>query len=146
MLNQGDVVAVIGARDVLVKLIETQVGASGGPRGSDVPAPKEVDDRELLNMPVDGVDVYVTGKEVDNKTLAELAKRPSAHGVFLIKITPGAVATSIPILRNTTIHRGDILNIVGRTQDMPPPNCWAFPTGQPTWRSSAPASPLARWC
>jgi putative transport protein len=131
---------------VLVKLIETQVGASGGPRGSDVPAPKEVDDRELLNMPVDGVDVYVTGKEVDNKTLAELAKRPSAHGVFLIKITPGAVATSIPILRNTTIHRGDILNIVGRTQDMPPPNCWAFPTGQPTWRSSAPASPLARWC
>jgi putative transport protein len=69
-------------------------------------------------MPVNGVDVYVTHKEVDGKTLAELAHQPAARGVFLRKITRGAVATSIPILPNTAIHRGDILNIVGRTQDI----------------------------
>ena len=68
-------------------------------------------------VPVEGVDTYVTNKEVDGKTLAELAQLPGARGVFLRKITRGATATSIPILPNTTIHRGDILTIVGRTQD-----------------------------
>ena len=71
-----------------------------------------------MNMPLEGIDVYVTNKEVDGKTLAELAKSPGARGVFLRKITRGAVATSIPILANTKIYRGDIVNIVGRTQDV----------------------------
>src|SRR5438093_10106011 len=77
----------------------------------------EVDDPELLSVPVEGVDVYVTNKAVDGKTLAELAQRPTARGVFLRRITRGAVATSIPILPNTKINRGDILTLVGRTQD-----------------------------
>ena len=68
-------------------------------------------------MPVEGVDVYVTNKAVDGKTLAELARTPGARGVFLRKITRGATATAIPILPNTTIQRGDILTLVGRTQD-----------------------------
>ena len=76
-----------------------------------------MDDPELLNVPIEGVDVYVTNKEVDSKTLAELAKSPAARGVFLRRITRGAVATSIPILPNTKVYRGDILNVVGRTQD-----------------------------
>jgi putative transport protein len=66
---------------------------------------------------VEGIDVYVTSKEVDGKTLAELASLPTARGVFLRKITRGAVATSIPILPNTKIFRGDIVTLVGRTQD-----------------------------
>ena len=104
VLQEGDVVAVVGARDVLVKLIGE--GA------------KEVEDPELLNVPVAGVDVYVTSKAVDGKTLAELAKLPGARGVFLRKITRGATATTIPILPNTQIQRGDILTLVGRTQDI----------------------------
>jgi len=103
VLREGDVVAVAGAREVLVQVIGD--GA------------KEVDDPELLNVPIEGVDVYVTSKAVDGKTLAEVALRPSARGVFLRKITRGAVATSIPILPNTKIYRGDILTVVGRTQD-----------------------------
>jgi putative transport protein len=119
VLKEHDIVAVAGARDVLVKAIGARVAVTAGARGnSDVEAPKEVDDRELLGMPVNGVDVYVTHKEVDGKTLAELAHLPAARGVFLRKITRGAVATSIPIMPNTAIHRGDILNIVGRTQDI----------------------------
>src|SRR5260370_21597783 len=77
----------------------------------------EVDDPELLSVPVEGIDVYVTNKEVDGKTLVELAQQPSSRGVFLRKITRGAVATSIPILPNTTIFRGYILTVLGRTQD-----------------------------
>jgi len=103
VIREGDVLAVVGAREVLVKVIGE--------------AAQEVDDPELLSVPVEGVDVYVTNKEVDGKTLAELARQPGARSVFLQKITRGATATLIPILPNTTIHRGDICTIVGRTQD-----------------------------
>ena len=103
VLREGDVVAVAGLRDVLVKVLGTNA--------------TEVEDAELLAVPVEGVDVFVTNKAVDGKTLAELATNPSARGVFLRKITRGATATDIPILPNTTIQRGDLLNVVGRTQD-----------------------------
>lgn len=103
VIRDGDVLAVVGAREVLVKVIGE--------------AAQEVDDPELLSVPVEGVDVYVTSKDADGKTLADLAKRPSARGVYLRKITRGATAVSIPILPTTRIHRGDILTLVGRTQD-----------------------------
>ena len=103
VLRKGDVLALVGPREVLVGL--TGAGA------------KEVDDPQLLNVPVEGVDVYVTNKAVDGKTLAELAQRPTSRGVFLRKISRGATAVSIPILPNTKIYRGDILTLVGRTQD-----------------------------
>jgi putative transport protein len=77
----------------------------------------EVEDPELLSVPVEGVDVYVSNKAIDGKTLAELAGLPGARGVFLRKITRGATATSIPILPNTQLYRGDIVTLVGRTQD-----------------------------
>jgi len=103
VIQAGDVVAIAGRRDVLVNLI----GA----------AADEIDDRELLAVPIEGVDVFVTSKDVDGKTLAELANAPGARGVFLRKITRGATATDIPILPNTKVERGDILTIVGRTPD-----------------------------
>jgi len=121
VLSEGDVVAVAGARDSLVKIVgqRLKLAAVAGGRGMNVAddVSPEVDDPELLSVPVEGVDVYVTNKEVDGKTLAELATLPSARGVFLRKITRGAVATSIPILPNTKIFRGDIVTLVGRTQD-----------------------------
>jgi putative transport protein len=103
VIREGDVVAIAGTREVLVKVIGE--------------AAQEVEDRELLAVPVEGIDVYVTSKAVDGKTLAELARLPEARSVFLQKITRGATATTIPILPNTKIHRGDILTLVGRTQD-----------------------------
>lgn len=103
VIQAGDIVAVAGRRDVLVSLIGH--------------AAKEVDDRELLAVPTEGVDVLVTDKKADGKTLAELAQWPTARGVFLRRIARGATATEIPILPNTQIHRGDVLTIVGRTQD-----------------------------
>jgi len=122
-LREGDVVAVVGAREVLVNIIGERAklaAVSGGREGTTIGGPtviEEVDDRELLSVPVEGIDVCVTKKELDGKTLAEVAQQPGARGVFLRKITRGAVATSIPILPNTKIFRGDILSITGRTQD-----------------------------
>src|ERR1700726_4093611 len=104
VIHAGDIVAVAGRREVLVNLV-----------GSTA---EEVNDRELLAEPVEGVDVYVTNKDVDGKTLAQLANLPGARGVFLRKIVRGATATDIPILANTQLQRGDIVTLVGRTQDV----------------------------
>jgi putative transport protein len=104
VFREGDIVAVAGRRDVLVNLI-----------GSTA---EEVNDRELLAVPIEGVDVYVTSKEVDGKTLAELAGSPNARGLFLRKIVRGATATDIPILPNTQLQRGDVVTLVGRTPDI----------------------------
>ena len=103
VLQAGDVVAVAGPREVLVDVLGQ--------------AAEEVDDVELLNVPVEGVEVYVTSKEVDGKTLEELAAGPFARGIFLRRIVRGATATVLPILASTRVNRGDILTIVGRRQD-----------------------------
>ena len=103
VLHEGDVVAVAGGRDVLVKVLGEQA--------------TEVEDPELLAVPVEGLDVLVTNKAVDGKALVDLAQMPAVRGVFLRKITRGATATNIPILPTTTVQLGDLLTIVGRTQD-----------------------------
>jgi putative transport protein len=104
VIHANDTVAVAGRREVLVNLI----GSSAD----------EVDDRELLAVRVEGVDVYVTNKDVDGKTLAELAALPGARGIFLRRIVRGATATEIPILPSTQLQRGDIATIVGRSPDV----------------------------
>jgi putative transport protein len=104
VIQAGDVVALAGRRDVLVNQIGT--------------AAEEVNDRELLAVPTEGVDVYVTSKEANGKTLFEVAKFPATRGVFLRKITRGATATDIPILADTRLERGDVVTLVGRTQDV----------------------------
>lgn len=124
VLRESDVVAVAGSREALVSIIgeRAKMAAVAGPRDSFTKVASEisieVDDPELLSVPVEGVDIYVTNKEVDGKTLAELAHQPGSRGVFLRKITRGATATAIPILPNTQVQRGDIVTLVGRTQDI----------------------------
>ncbi|CAB3751593.1 aspartate-alanine antiporter [Paraburkholderia solisilvae] len=103
VLQPDDIVAIVGARELLVELL--------GPLGT------EVDDPELLAVPAEGVDVYVTNKDVEGKTLADLGKRPNARGVYIRRIKRGPTETLIPVLPNTQLHRGDTVMIVGRTQD-----------------------------
>jgi putative transport protein len=103
VLEANDVVAIAGRRELLVSVS----GARGG----------EVDDPELLAVPAEGVDVYVTNKNVDGKTLEELSTLPQARGVYIRKIKRGPTETVIPVLPKTTLQRGDVVTIVGRTQD-----------------------------
>ncbi len=104
VLQEGDIVAIAGPRETLVDLIGH--------------AAEEIEDPELLDIKAEGVDIYVTNAAADGKTLTELSRMPTARGVFLRKIVRGATAVSIPILPETMIHRGDILTVVGRTQDI----------------------------
>jgi len=103
VLQANDVVAIAGRREALVSVL--------GSRGA------EVEDPQLLAVPAEGVDVYVANKNVDGKTLEELSTLPQARGVYIRKIKRGPTETVIPVLPKTTLQRGDVVTIVGRTQD-----------------------------
>jgi len=103
VLQADDIVVIVGRREQLVNLF-------GG-------VAAEVDDAELLAVPVEGADVYLTNKSIEGKTLAELGQLPGARGVFLRKIKRGATETAIPVLPSTKLYRGDTVTLVGRTRD-----------------------------
>ncbi len=98
-LQTGDILAVSGPTDSLVSVI--------------APLADEVLDRELEDVPVESVDVFVQKKAVNGKTLMDIAKADFARGVYLTKITRGATSVEIPLLAQTKIYRGDILKITG---------------------------------
>jgi putative transport protein len=100
VLLPGDVVVITGRRDALVEKLDKKL--------------QEVNDRELLDLSVERVDVFVRNKSYNGKTLSELAASPVAHGIFLRKIVRNMV--EIPIFPNVEILRGDILTIVGSTR------------------------------
>ncbi len=133
VLQAGDVVAIAGEREVLVRVLQEA---------------EEVEDRELLAVPVEGVDVLVTNKAVDGKTLAELAKTP-ARAAF--SCARSRAARRPPTSRSCRTPRSTAATCspssAARRTSPPPPRCSASPTGRPispTWRSSAPSSWSAR--
>jgi putative transport protein len=98
VLQEGDIVVASGRREMLVETLG---------RAAD-----EVDDRELLDIPVATYEIYVTDKAVIGRTLKEIASRlGEMRGVFLRSILRGGV--SIPIAPGTIIERGDVLSITG---------------------------------
>jgi putative transport protein len=99
-LRAGDVVAVVGRREALVEVLEAP--------GSGL---REVDDKDLLDLAADVVDVVVTNKSVDGQTLGDLARDESTRGVFLRRIRRGG--TDLGVLPETRVNRGDVLTLVG---------------------------------
>jgi putative transport protein len=98
LLRAGDVVAVAGRREVLVNMF-----GHG----------EEVDDRELLDVPVEAVDVLLTNKALEGRELVDVAKAPYTRGVYLNSIRRGSMAVNIPVLPGTRLNRGDIVRIAG---------------------------------
>ncbi len=99
VIKAGDIGVISGKTDALVALSNVA---------------EEVADAELLDIPVESVDLVVTSKDADGKTLIELANSGFARGVFLRKITRGATSTDVPIFAQTKLNRGDIMKISGR--------------------------------
>jgi putative transport protein len=97
VIHLDDVVAVLARQEV-------HVG-----RGSRIGP--EVDDKALLDIPVESVDVVVTNRSVAGKTLPELARLDFARGVFLRTLT--RAGQDIPISTMTRIDRGDVLHLIG---------------------------------
>ena len=102
MLRPGDVVVLSGRREVLV-------GEENPLRHS------EVEDRDLLDIPVVGVDVVLTRRELIGRTLADAVRALEAEGlgrgVFGRAIRRGG--NPIPTGPGTVLDRGDVLMLVG---------------------------------
>ena len=98
VLMVGDIIAVSSSQDALV---------AWGNKA------QEVADKEILNIPVDAVDVIVTNKKLCNQTLLALSKQNITRGVYINSIKRGALGVHIPLLAQTKIEYGDIINISG---------------------------------
>jgi len=99
-LQAGDVAVISGPRQVMVEQVCSKV--------------PEVEDRELLDIPVEQVDVFVRNKGINGKKIIELAEEPWARGIYLRKIVRNQI--EIPVYPEVEIVRGDILSIAGSTK------------------------------
>ncbi|MES0825408.1 aspartate:alanine exchanger family transporter [Ruegeria sp. SCP11] len=97
VLQEGDIAAIAGVRSYLIDHT-TMLG-------------EEVEDPELLDLPVQTNDIVVTNTAVVNKTLAELSGRPEARTIYLRGIMRSG--ERLPIFRGVTLHKGDVLTVSG---------------------------------
>jgi putative transport protein len=99
VLQAGDVVVASGRREVLVETLGNS-------------AAREVDDRELLDIPVATYDIYVNRKEVVGRKLGDIvATMGEVRGVFLREIVRGG--QKVPVGPGTVVERGDVLRVMG---------------------------------
>jgi putative transport protein len=97
VIRRDDVVAVAARHGALVE------------RGSNVGP--EVEDPDLLDIPIGVLDVVVTNTALAGTGLAELGDREFARGVFLSKLV--RAGEEMPIAPETRIDRGDVMSLIG---------------------------------
>jgi putative transport protein len=102
VIHKDDVVAVMSRSEALVAR-----GTVIGP---------EADDRELLDFPVEVLDVVITNRAITGKTMAELATMEASRGVFLRQLT--RAGQPMPFSAETRIDRGDVLSLIGAKADV----------------------------
>jgi len=102
VVRESDVIAVLTRSELLTA------------RGAEIGA--EVDDKELLDFPIEFLDVVITNKSLVGKTIVELAGMDFARGVFLKKLT--RVGEPMPFSPATRIERGDVTTLIGATRDV----------------------------
>jgi len=103
LLRAGDRFVLSGRREVL----------SGG---NNPLQSAEVDDPELLDIPVIVVDVVVQRRETAGRELAKLGQEAHARGVFLRRLT--RAGTELPFTPGTVVERGDVLRIAGAKRNV----------------------------
>ncbi len=106
-LQAGDVLGVTGRHDALVLQASGLIGT-------------EVEDRDVINLPAEVVEVVLTNKNVAGKTLKELAEnetvRQLGRGVFLRKVVRGG--HEMPVNWGLKLDRGDRLFVLGAKRDV----------------------------
>ena len=76
----------------------------------------EIDDPDLLSVPMRSAAVVVTNRNVHGTTLGDLAQDPEGRGVYLESVRRGTEL--IPRESWTVLQRGDILRITGAPDDV----------------------------
>ena len=102
VVHRGDVIAVITRTELLME------------RGTEIGP--EVKDKALIDFPQEVLNVVITNKAWDGKTLKELAAFEFARGVFLKKLV--RAGEQIPFTAETRLDRGDLMTLVGAKHDV----------------------------
>ncbi|MFH1837837.1 MAG: aspartate-alanine antiporter [Candidatus Omnitrophota bacterium] len=101
VVRQGDVIAIVGGRGEFLKANELI-----GP---------EIDDKDAGGILGEILGICVTKSEAAGKTLGQISIE-HGHGCFLRKIT--RQGHEIPLLRDTVVHKCDILHVAGAQKDV----------------------------
>ncbi|MDR0252224.1 MAG: aspartate-alanine antiporter, partial [Brucellaceae bacterium] len=98
VLQVGDIIAVSGPHESIVRWSNYA---------------DEVADHELLDIPIEHVDVVVTNKALVGRTLIDLSEEEFARGVFIKRIRRGSMSVDVPVKAQSKVYRGDIVSITG---------------------------------
>jgi putative transport protein len=96
-LAAGDVLALSAPRQIIVEWI--------GPRAD------EVEDRELLDVPLLSADIFLMDPKLAGMTLEDASRENWTRGLYLRSLSRGG--QEIPVAAGVTLERGDLLRIVG---------------------------------
>jgi putative transport protein len=96
-LATGDIIAISGPRQIIVELI--------GARAD------EVEDRELLDIPLIAADVFLINRKLAGLTLEDASHESWARGLYLRSLRRGD--QEIPVAAGVILERGDLLRVVG---------------------------------
>jgi putative transport protein len=102
VIRDGDVVVVLTRSELLMT------------RGTEIGP--EVSDKELLDFPIDFLDVVITNKAFVGKSMTDLAGMDFARGVFLKRLTRGG--QPMPFSPAMRLERSDVLTLVGASSDV----------------------------
>jgi putative transport protein len=96
-LEEGDVIAVSGPRQIVVERIGSRA--------------EEVEDKELLDVPVTIAEVLLIDPKLAGTTLGDVSREDWTRGLYLRQLSRGG--QEIPIAAGIVLQRGDMLSIVG---------------------------------
>jgi putative transport protein len=97
VLQAGDVIAVSGPRQVIVELIGSRA--------------EEVEDKELLDIPLLAAEILLISPKLADRTLGDLSREDWTRGLYLRSVSRGG--QEIPVAEGTVLQRGDLLRVVG---------------------------------
>ena len=96
-LAAGDILAISGPRQIIVELIGSRA--------------EEVEDRELLDIPLIAADLFLINRKLAGLTLEDASHESWARGLYLRSLRRGD--QEIPVAAGVILQRGDLLRVVG---------------------------------
>lgn len=78
----------------------------------------EVEDRELLDVPMVALEVVLTDRKVARRALSTFAVDAAARGVFLRRVR--RAGQELPLTQRTILERGDVLSLSGARRHVEP--------------------------
>jgi putative transport protein len=97
ILAAGDILALSAPRQIIVEWI--------GPRA------EEMEDRELLDVPLLSADVFLMNPKLAGMTLEDASRENWTRGLYLRSLSRGG--QEIPVAAGVILQRGDLLRLVG---------------------------------